>query len=64
VLGEDGIIMKKYKVKVEINQTEYYEVEARSEQEALDDYIAGKHLFTKFHGDDVEAMGEIKERKL
>lgn len=55
--------MKKYKVKVEINQTEYYEVEARSEQEALDDYIAGKHLFTKFHGDDVEAMGEIKERK-
>mgnify|MGYP003150336102 CR=1 FL=1 len=53
--------MKKYKVKVRINQTEYYEVEAQSEQEALDDYIVGKHLFTKFHGDDVEVMEEITE---
>ena len=55
--------MKKYKVKVRINQTEYYEVEAQSEQEALDDYIVGEYLFTKFHGDDVEVMEEIAEGK-
>jgi len=55
--------VKKYKVKVRINQTEYYEVEAQSEQEALDDYIAGEYLFTKFHGDDVEVMEEIAEGK-
>ena len=55
--------MRKYKVKVEINQTEYYEVEAQSEQGALDDYIEGKHLFTKFHGDDVSVIEEITERQ-
>ena len=51
--------MRKYKVKVEINQTEYYEVEAQSEQGALDDYIEGEHLFKKFHGDDVSVTEEI-----
>ena len=55
--------MKKYKVKVRINQTEYYEVEARSKQGALDDYIEGKHLFTKFHGDDVSVTEEITGRQ-
>ena len=55
--------MRKYKVKVEINQTEYYEDQAQSEQGALDDYIEGEHSFTKFHGDDVSVIQEITERQ-
>ena len=53
--------MKKYKVSVFGNQTEYYEVKANSEQEALDNYQDGEHLFTKFHGEDVEVVGEIQK---
>ena len=55
--------MRKYKVSVHVNQTEYYEVEARSEQEALDNYVDGKPLFTKFRGDDVEVVEEIQEER-
>ncbi len=55
--------MKKYKVSLRVNQTEYYEVEAKSEKEAIDNYIDGKHLFTKFHGDDVNVIEEIKKQK-
>ena len=53
--------MRKYKVSVYVNQTEYYEVEAKSEKEALDNYVDGKPLFTKFHGDDVEVVEEIQK---
>ena len=52
--------MKKYKVKVVVNQTEYYEVKANSEQGAMDNYMDGKHLFTKFHGDDTEIIKKNK----
>ena len=56
------IIMKKYKVKVEINDTQFWEVEAESEQEAMDNYVEGSHYHNS-HGEDVEVMEEIKERK-
>ena len=55
--------MKKYKVKVDINDTQFWEVEARSEQEAMDNYMDGSHYHTNSHGEDVEVVGEIKERK-
>ena len=52
--------MKKYKVKVEINDTQFWEVEAESEQEAMDNYVEGSHYHTNSHGEDVEVVGEIK----
>ena len=55
--------MKKYNVKVEINDTQFWEVEAESEQEAMDNYVEGSHYHTNSHGEDVEVVGEIIERK-
>ena len=57
------INMKKYKVKVDINDTQFWEVEAESEQEAMDNYMEGRHYHTKSHGEDVEVVEETKERK-
>tara|TARA_R100000789_G_scaffold59358_1_gene57025 strand:- start:99 stop:770 length:672 start_codon:yes stop_codon:yes gene_type:complete len=54
---------KLYKVKVDINDTQFWEVEAESEQEAMDNYMEGSHYHTNSHGEDVEVMEEIKERK-
>ena len=55
--------MKLYKVKVEINDTQFWEVEAESEQGAMDNYMEGSHYHTNSHGEDVEVMEEITERK-
>jgi len=53
--------MRKYKVKVDINDTQFWEVEAKSEQEAMDNYMEGSHYHTKSHGEDIEVVEEIKE---
>jgi hypothetical protein len=58
------IIMKKYKVKVDINDTQFWEVEAESEQEAMDNYVEGSHYHTNSHGEDVEVVEEIKENEM
>ena len=55
--------MKKYIVKVDITDTQFWEVEAESEQEAMDNYMEGSHYHTKSHGEDIEEVEEIKERK-
>ena len=55
--------MKLYKVKVEINDTQFWEVEAESEQGAMDNYMEGSPYHTNSHGEDVEVMEEITERK-
>jgi|TARA_R110000824_G_scaffold374325_1_gene564834 hypothetical protein len=55
--------MNKYKVKVDINDTQFWEVEAESEQEAMDNYMEGSHYHTKSHGEDAEVVEVITERK-
>ena len=55
--------IKLYKVKVEINDTQFWEVEATSEQDAMDNYVEGSHYHTNSHGEDVEVMEEIIESK-
>ena len=59
----DRLGIKLYKVKVEINDTQFWEVEAESEQGAMDNYMEGSHHHTNSHGEDVEVMEEITERK-
>ena len=59
----DRLGIKLYKVKVEINDTQFWEVEARSEQDAMDNYVEGSHYHTNSHGEDVEVMEEIIESK-
>ena len=41
----DRLGIKLYKVKVEINDTQFWEVEAESEQDARKNYRDGKYLF-------------------
>ena len=53
--------MNTYKVKVDINDTQFWEVEAESEQEAMDNYMEGRHYHTKSHGEDIEVVEEIKK---
>ena len=53
--------MRKYKVKVDIIDTQFWEVEAESEQEAMDNYMEGSHYHTKSHGEGIEVVEEIKE---
>ena len=55
--------MKKYIVTVEITDPQFWEVEAEAEQEAMDNYMEGSHYHTKSHGEDIEVVEEIKERK-
>ena len=56
--------MKKYKVKVEINDTQFWEVKARSEKEAMDNYANGNLCQTNTYGDNVEVVEEIKENEM
>mgnify|MGYP003638163149 CR=1 FL=1 len=56
--------MNKYKVKVDINDTQFWEVEAESEQEAMDNYMEGSHYHTKSHGEDAEVVEEINLNQL
>ncbi len=53
--------MKKYKVRVSTSAIEFWMVEAKSEQEAMDNYMEGENYFTKPKGEDVEIMGEVNE---
>jgi predicted HicB family RNase H-like nuclease len=55
--------MRKFKVRVERSDTQFWEVEARSEKEALDNYVSGNLCQTNTHGDYVSMVGEITERK-
>jgi len=48
--------MKKYKVAVTVNDLQFWEVEADSEQEAMDNYMEGDHYFTKSRGEDIEVI--------
>ena len=62
--NQKEIDMNKYKVKVDINDTQFWEVEAESEQEAMDNYMEGSHYHTKSHGEDVEVVEEINLNQL
>ena len=53
--------MKKYKVRVSTSAIEFWKVEAKSEQEAMDNYMEGENYFTKPKGEDVEIIGEMNE---
>ena len=55
--------MRKFKVRVERSDTQFWEVKARSEKEALDNYDNGNLYQTNTYGDNVEVVEEIKERK-
>ena len=55
--------MRKFKVRVERSDTQFWEVKARSEQEAFDNYANGNLYQTNTYGDNVEVVEEIKERK-
>ena len=56
--------MKKYKVKVERGDTQFWEVKARSEKEAMDNYANGNLCQTNTYGDNVEVVEEIKNNKV
>ena len=53
--------MRKYKVRVYTSAIEFWKVFAKSEQEAMDNYMEGENYFTKPKGEDVEIMGEVNE---
>ena len=53
--------MKKYKVRVSTSAIEFWKVFAKSEQEAMDNYMEGENYFTKPKGEDVEIIGEMNE---
>jgi len=52
--------MKKYKVRVHTSAIEIWMVEAKSEQEAMDNYMEGENYFTKPKGEDVDILEEVK----
>ena len=52
--------MKKYKVRVHTSAIEFWKVEAKSEQEAMDNYMECENYFTKPKGEDVEILEEGK----
>ena len=56
--------MRKFKVRVERSDTQFWEVKARSEKEALDNYANGNLYQTNTCGDNVEVVEEIKENEM
>ena len=56
--------MKQYKVRVERKDIQFWEVEAMSEKEAMDNYTDGNIYQTNTHRDTVEVVGEINLNKL
>ena len=52
--------MRKYKVRVYTSAIEFWEVKAKNEQDALDNYMEGEHCFTKPKGEDIEIMEILK----
>ena len=55
-----GNKMRTYKVRVSTSAIEFWKVEAKSEQEAMDNYMEGENYFTKPKGEDVEILEKIK----
>ena len=55
-----GNRMRKYKVRVYTSAIEFWEVEAKDEQEAMDNYMEGENYFTKPKGEDVDILEEGK----
>jgi len=58
------IRMRKFKVRVERSDTQFWEVKARSEQEAFDNYANGNLCQTNTHGDVLSVVEEIKENDM
>ena len=56
--------MKQYKVRVERKDIQFWEVEAMSEKEAMDNYTDGNIYQTNTHKDTVEVVGESNLNKL
>ena len=56
--------MRKFKVRVERGDTQFWEVKARSEKEALDNYANGNLCQTNTHGDVLSVVEEIKENDM
>jgi hypothetical protein len=48
--------MNTYTVKVRSHTTEYYEIDAKTKEKALNNYNDGELKHTKFHGDDVQIV--------
>jgi len=51
--------MRKFKVRVERSYTQFWEVEARSEKEAFDNYANGNLYQTNAHGDALSVVKEL-----
>jgi len=51
--------MRKFKVRVERSDTQFWEVKARSEQEAFDNYANGNLCQTNTHGDALSVVKEL-----
>ena len=58
------IIMKKFKVRVERSDTQFWEVKARSEQEAFDNYANGNLCQTNTHGDVLSVVKELADGRI
>jgi len=56
--------MKQYKVRVEKKDIQFWEIEATSEKEAMDNYTDGNIYQTNTHRATVEVVGEINLNKL
>ena len=56
--------MRKFKVRVERSDTQFWEVKARSEKEAMDNYANGNLYQTNTYGDNVKVVEEIKENEM
>ena len=52
--------MRKYKVRVFTSAIEFWEIEAKNAQEAVNNYSEGNNYFTKPKSEDVEVFGEIE----
>jgi len=50
--------VKYYTVEVITNKTEYWEIKADSEQDAMDNYLDGEFIQTKFHGDSTTVVDD------
>tara|TARA_R110002050_G_scaffold265442_1_gene406532 strand:+ start:35 stop:535 length:501 start_codon:yes stop_codon:yes gene_type:complete len=56
--------MKKFKVRVERSDTQFWEVKARSEQEAFDNYANGNLCQTNTHGDVLSVVKELADGRI
>ena len=56
--------MRKFKVRVERSATQFWEVKARSEQEAFDNYANGNLCQTNTHGDVLSVVKELADGRI